>query len=369
MATNNSVNSPLSGTTGTGNFVGSTNPTLITPRIGTIYDASQNLPVISTANPPSAVNYFNFVGQSTGNPPEIQLTGSDTNIGLNLRAKGAGGFQLVSEALTTPLAIYNGTSSQHSTFFIFSNTAASRSVTFPDLSGTVALSGASQNVTFGTVQTSQINDTNGNANLAISATASAVNYMISTNSATGGYTGFEVAGSDTNANAFIKPKGDAGLAVITSAVSSTPFAIFSGTGQQHVTTFNFSNTSATRALTFPDITGNVNVGAATGGIGAWVLFNGTGTPAVTASSNVTSITDNGVGLYTVNITNALASANYAVSGSASGSGLSASETAIFSTDDANGARTTTTFRVAIAQPATTAGVYYDSATISAVVTL
>ena len=34
MATNNSVNSPLSGTTGTGNFVGSTSPTLVTPTLG-----------------------------------------------------------------------------------------------------------------------------------------------------------------------------------------------------------------------------------------------------------------------------------------------------------------------------------------------
>lgn len=35
MATNNVVNSPLSGTTGTGNFVGSTSPTLVTPALGT----------------------------------------------------------------------------------------------------------------------------------------------------------------------------------------------------------------------------------------------------------------------------------------------------------------------------------------------
>lgn len=35
MATNNSVNSPLSGTTGTGNFVGSNSPSLTTPALGT----------------------------------------------------------------------------------------------------------------------------------------------------------------------------------------------------------------------------------------------------------------------------------------------------------------------------------------------
>lgn len=43
---------------------------------------------------------------------------------------------------------------------------------------------------------------------------------------------------------------------------------------------------------------------------AWVNFNGTGTPAIRASYNVASITDNGVGDWTINFTNALSSANY-----------------------------------------------------------
>lgn len=45
---------------------------------------------------------------------------------------------------------------------------------------------------------------------------------------------------------------------------------------------------------------------------AWVNFNGTGTVAIRASGNVSSITDNGVGDYTVNFTNAIADANYSV---------------------------------------------------------
>jgi hypothetical protein len=44
---------------------------------------------------------------------------------------------------------------------------------------------------------------------------------------------------------------------------------------------------------------------------AWVNFNGTGTVAIRADYNVTSITDNGTGNYTVNFTNAMADANYA----------------------------------------------------------
>ena len=43
---------------------------------------------------------------------------------------------------------------------------------------------------------------------------------------------------------------------------------------------------------------------------AWVNFNGTSTVAIRASYNVSSITDNGTGDYTVNFTSALADANY-----------------------------------------------------------
>ncbi len=49
---------------------------------------------------------------------------------------------------------------------------------------------------------------------------------------------------------------------------------------------------------------------------AWVNFNGTGTVAIRASGNVSSITDNGVGDYSVNFTNAMSDANYSCLGSA-----------------------------------------------------
>jgi hypothetical protein len=46
------------------------------------------------------------------------------------------------------------------------------------------------------------------------------------------------------------------------------------------------------------------------GCRAWVNFNGTGTVAIRASGNVTSITDGGTGIYTVNFTTAMPDANY-----------------------------------------------------------
>lgn len=44
---------------------------------------------------------------------------------------------------------------------------------------------------------------------------------------------------------------------------------------------------------------------------AWVNFNGTGTVAIRASGNVTSITDNAVGQYTVNFTTEMPDTDYA----------------------------------------------------------
>ena len=47
---------------------------------------------------------------------------------------------------------------------------------------------------------------------------------------------------------------------------------------------------------------------------AWVNFNGTGTIAIRASGNVSSITDNNVGDFTVNFTNAMPDVNYTTIG-------------------------------------------------------
>lgn len=68
--------------------------------------------------------------------------------------------------------------------------------------------------------------------------------------------------------------------------------------------------NGTNGLTFPDTTTLASAGQAS--VRAWVNFNGTGTPAIRASFNVSSITDNGTGSYTVNFTNAMPDANYAV---------------------------------------------------------
>jgi len=57
-----------------------------------------------------------------------------------------------------------------------------------------------------------------------------------------------------------------------------------------------------------DVTNVIN-----GSAKAWVNFDGTGTVAIRRGFNVSSITDNGTGNYTVNFATAMADANYQVS--------------------------------------------------------
>lgn len=52
----------------------------------------------------------------------------------------------------------------------------------------------------------------------------------------------------------------------------------------------------------------------------WVNFNGTGTIATRGSYNVSSLTDNNTGDYTVNFTNSLADVNYSVVGTSGSAG-------------------------------------------------
>ena len=95
--------------------------------------------------------------------------------------------------------------------------------------------------------------------------------------------------------------------------------------------------NGTSGLVFPDST---TMATGSQAVRAWVNFNGTGTVAIRASYNVTSITDNGTGQYAVNFTTALPDANYAVLLSiGSGTGGSSTVTSL------TGARTTTSTNV------------------------
>jgi hypothetical protein len=74
---------------------------------------------------------------------------------------------------------------------------------------------------------------------------------------------------------------------------------------------------------------------------AWVNFNGTGTVAIISSGNVSSITDNGAGNYTVNFTTSISDTNYVVSGTCLGGSTGGSNYVIFGGKNANTSNTKT----------------------------
>lgn len=68
--------------------------------------------------------------------------------------------------------------------------------------------------------------------------------------------------------------------------------------------------STLRVNNITDTSGGSSSLSVPGAAKAWVNFNGTGTVAIRAQLNVSSITDNGVGNYTVNFTTAMPDADY-----------------------------------------------------------
>ena len=101
---------------------------------------------------------------------------------------------------------------------------------------------------------------------------------------------------------------------------------------------------------------------------AWVNFNGTGTVAIRASYNVSSITDNGTGDYTVNFTTALSDVNYCfTAGTTGNSSGNITRTVVVKGTDAGGATTKTTTAVAIQTGGTAGATLVDMAEVYVVI--
>ena len=80
-------------------------------------------------------------------------------------------------------------------------------------------------------------------------------------------------------------------------------------------------TAADVAATTLSINAGYGSNAAAYGCRAWVNFNGTGTVAIRESANVSSITDNGTGVFTINFATNMPDANYVPSISIAGQSL------------------------------------------------
>jgi hypothetical protein len=112
------------------------------------------------------------------------------------------------------------------------------------------------------------------------------------------------------------------MAVLINASTSTGLVQSADTSgqiniQSNGTTVLGVTSTGTSVTGTQSVSGNLSFNSGYGssavayGCRAWVSFNGTGTPAIRGNGNVSSITDNGTGDYTVNFTTAMPDANYA----------------------------------------------------------
>jgi hypothetical protein len=118
--------------------------------------------------------------------------------------------------------------------------------------------------------------------------------------------------------------------------------------------------STLRLTTLSNLGGTASVPSETvisGTAKAWVNFNGTGTVAIRASFNVSSITDNGSGTYAVNFTNALSDANYSVNTALGWNGSTVSSNSVAMIRDNIAVPSTTSFQLVTAFASN--GVSYD----------
>ena len=122
------------------------------------------------------------------------------------------------------------------------------------------------------------------------------------------------------------------------------------TGQGSTNDVTIKNDADADVAVIP--TGTTNFGFDSGfgsagiafGVRAWVNFNGTGTVAIRGSGNVSSITDNGAGDYTVTMATALPDINYSYTLSTMGVTHATTIAINQNTSAAEVAQTTTTFR-------------------------
>ena len=119
--------------TGTTNVVLSGSPTITTPVIAQINDASGN-ETLKLASIASAVNEVTIENAATGNAVHISATGGDASVGLHLAGKGASGYVNVQDSVdATKRIMFNASGGTTNTRTMLSSTqTVDRTLSLPD---------------------------------------------------------------------------------------------------------------------------------------------------------------------------------------------------------------------------------------------
>ena len=184
------------------------------------------------------------------------------------------------------------------------NTNSDRTVTLPDATGTINISGATNEVPAGSASAPALTTT-GDTNTGM--------FFPAADTVAFSTAGVEAMRIDSSGNITVKDKiqfsTDAQTHIQAGGTSDVDLIVAADTNLRFETSTN-EQARITSAGLFQFNSGYGSV-TTVYGCRVWVNFNGTGTVAIRSSGNVSSITDNGTGLYTVNFTNALVDANYA----------------------------------------------------------
>jgi hypothetical protein len=169
----------VSTSTGTTNVVLSNSPTIVTPVIAQINDASGN-ETLKLASIASAVNEISIENAATGNPVHIRATGGDASVGLHLVAKGASGYVNVTDGVDeTKRIMFNAAGGTTNTRTMLSSTqTVDRTISLPDATGTLLYGGGP----LGTPSSGTVTNLTGTASININGTVGA------TTASTGAFT-------------------------------------------------------------------------------------------------------------------------------------------------------------------------------------
>jgi len=173
---------------------------------------------------PGTANTLSLSGSSTGNPAIIQATGSDSDIELRIRGKGLGGTTL---GTANGTALYAGTLGTAVNYFQIVGTSTGIPVilgpegTDSNISVGLYSKGSSSYFDFFT--------NTANRQLRISNTNSVANYINVTGATTGNGPEVSAAGSDTNIDLKLTPKGT-GAVKFGSSASATSAGFLTANG-------------------------------------------------------------------------------------------------------------------------------------------